>query len=73
MNVISAYEYLGSPAKLAQIRRELLEAGFDKALFDGANIYAPIGLPMTSNTPEEIAISIAGELLAERGALFPMV
>ena len=60
---------MGSPAKLAKIRRELFEAGFDKALFD--QVRAPIGLRMTSNTPEEIAISIAGELLAERGVLFP--
>lgn len=61
---------MGSPAKLAQIRRDLVNAGFDKSLFDSDKIYAPIGLPMTSNTPEEIAISIAGELLAERGGLF---
>ncbi|AWV88041.1 XdhC family protein [Bradymonas sediminis] len=63
---------MGSPAKLAMIRRDLIHAGFDKSVLDAENIYAPIGLPMTSNTPEEIAISIAGELLAERGALFPM-
>ena len=60
---------MGSPAKLAKIRRELFEAGFDKTLFD--QVRAPIGLRMTSDTPEEIAISIAGELLAERGVLFP--
>jgi len=62
---------MGSPAKLAKIRRKLIDAGFNKSVFD--KVRAPIGLPMTSNTPEEIAISIAGELLAERKALFPMV
>lgn len=60
---------MGSPAKLAKIRRELISAGFDKSLFE--KVRAPIGLPMTSNTPEEIAISIAGELLALRRELFP--
>lgn len=63
---------MGSPAKLAMIRRDLHNEGIDKALFDSEKVYAPIGLPMTSNTPEEIAISIAGELLAVRKTLFPM-
>ncbi len=62
---------MGSPAKQAMIRRDLLAHGVDEALID--RLYAPIGLPMTSNTPEEIAISIAAELLREREALFPHV
>ncbi|QDG49861.1 hypothetical protein FIV42_03630 [Persicimonas caeni] len=60
---------MGSEAKLAKIREDLAAAGVDPALFE--RVYAPIGLPMTSNTPEEIAISIAAELLRERETLFP--
>ena len=60
---------MGSPAKLAMIRRDLVAEGADARLLDG--LHAPIGLDMTSNTPEEIAISIAAELLREREALFP--
>lgn len=60
---------MGAPAKLAQIRADLQELGIPTALFD--RFYAPIGLDMTSNTPEEIAISIAAEILQERQRLFP--
>lgn len=60
---------MGSPAKLAKIRSDLAAEGVDESHFD--KLYAPIGLEMTSNTPEEIAISVAAELLRERQALFP--
>ena len=60
---------MGAPAKLTKIRRELVEADVSREAVDA--FYAPIGLPMTSNTPEEIAISIAGEILRERQKLFP--
>ena len=65
------YPYLGvmgSKAKLAKIRKDLEAEGVDPALFE--RVRAPIGLEMTSNTPEEIAVSIAGELLREREAIF---
>ncbi|MFP4598405.1 MAG: XdhC family protein [Persicimonas sp.] len=60
---------MGSEAKLKTIRDELVARGFDPELYE--RLYAPIGLPMTSNKPEEIAISIAAELLREREVLFP--
>lgn len=60
---------MGSPAKLAQIRKDLLAAGVAPERFE--QVRSPIGLQMTSNTPEEIAISVAAELLQERRALFP--
>ncbi len=60
---------MGSEAKLTKIRKDLAAHGIEPGLFE--RVYAPIGLPMTSNTPEEIAISIAAELLREREQLFP--
>lgn len=60
---------MGSPAKLAKIRKDLLAAGVTPERFK--QVRSPIGLPITSNTPEEIAISVAAELLQERRALFP--
>lgn len=60
---------MGSEAKLAKIWSDLEELGVDPELFE--RVYAPIGLKMTSNTPEEIAVSIAAELLRERETLFP--
>jgi xanthine dehydrogenase accessory factor len=60
---------MGSEAKLAKIWRDLEAEGVDPALFE--RVWAPIGLEMTSNIPEEIAISIAAELLRERETLFP--
>lgn len=56
---------MGAPAKLVRIQSELTEAGFSPQVFQ--RVRAPIGLPMASDTPEEIAISVAAELLQERG------
>ncbi len=56
---------MGAPAKLVRIKSELTEAGFSQQVFQ--RVRAPIGLPMASDTPAEIAISIAAELLQERG------
>lgn len=67
-----SYPYIGvmgAPAKLARIRSELRDLGVSSEAID--QLYAPIGLEMTSNKPEEIAISIAGEILRERETLFP--
>ena len=36
--------------------------GFDKARL--ADIHTPIGLPINSHTPEEIAVSIAAEMIS---------
>lgn len=60
---------MGSQAKLKAIRHRLVEQGVEEKEFDA--LYAPIGLRMTSNTPEEIAISVAGQILRERQTLFP--
>ncbi|GAB3579568.1 XdhC family protein [Hymenobacter daeguensis] len=61
------YRYLGvmgSVAKVAELRRGLAEAGFSAA--EIARLRGPIGVAISSQTPEEIAISIAAELIQVR-------
>jgi len=65
-----SYRYLGvmgSTAKVAELRRGLVEAGFSAQQI--ARLRGPIGLPISSQTPEEIAISIAAELIQVRRAV----
>ncbi|WP_223651536.1 XdhC family protein [Hymenobacter psoromatis] len=59
-----AYRYLGvmgSAAKVAELRRMLLEEGFN---LEG--LHGPIGVPINSRLPEEIAVSVAAELIRVR-------
>ena len=53
---------LGSLAKIAVIRTRAAEA-LGRPL-EETNLYAPVGLPIDSHTPEEIAISVAAHLLS---------
>ena len=55
---------IGSKAKLSFVREKLLKDGFSAEEIDAC--HAPIGLPISAATPEEIAISIAAELIALR-------
>lgn len=55
---------IGSRNKLAFVRNKLSNDGFTDRDFDA--VYAPIGIPISAATPEEIAISIAAELIAVR-------
>lgn len=57
---------LGSKAKITQMMQELDQEGFPQK--DLEKIYAPIGLSIKSQTPEEIAISIAAEIIQIRNA-----
>ena len=62
-----AYRYLGvmgSAAKVAELLRVLAADGFSAE--EIARLRGPIGLPINSQTPEEIAISIAAELIQVR-------
>ncbi len=52
---------MGSEAKLKRIFRELSEEGVKTSLFKRVN--APIGLSINSNTVEEIAVSIAAQII----------
>ncbi|MDQ8187759.1 XdhC family protein [Pelagicoccus sp. SDUM812002] len=54
---------MGSPQKLAKVRRELSETGLSEEQI--ASLRAPVGLAIGSDTPEEIAVSIAAQLLQE--------
>ncbi len=53
---------LGSKAKMATLMRELKADGFDADRL--ARIHTPIGIPINSHTPEEIAVSIAAEIIS---------
>jgi xanthine dehydrogenase accessory factor len=57
---------MGSAAKIAAIRKALKSEGLaNEAL---ARITAPVGLPIGSNTPAEIAISVSAQLLQRRAS-----
>jgi xanthine dehydrogenase accessory factor len=63
------YAYLGvmgSATKVAELRCVLAEEGFSAA--DLARLRGPIGVPVNSRTPEEIAVSVAAELIAVRNS-----
>jgi xanthine dehydrogenase accessory factor len=58
------YRYLGvlgSATKVAELRRVLAEEGFDLAGLRG-----PVGVPINSRLPQEIAVSVAAELIQVR-------
>lgn len=65
------YAYLGlmgSEAKIAQLWKELREEGVPEE--ELARIHSPIGLPIHSRTPEEIAVSIAAQIIQIRNSNF---
>jgi xanthine dehydrogenase accessory factor len=53
---------LGSKAKMTTLMRGLKQEGFEAAIL--ARIHTPIGVPINSRTPEEIAVSIAAEIIS---------
>ncbi|MCK4413343.1 MAG: XdhC family protein [Candidatus Eisenbacteria sp.] len=57
---------LGSARKAGQIRRHLAERGFSPEAI--ARLRIPVGVEIGSETPAEIAVSIAGELIRETSA-----
>jgi xanthine dehydrogenase accessory factor len=52
---------LGSKAKITQLFAEFKQEGIDADKI--AKVYAPIGIDFKSQTPEEIAVSIAAEII----------
>jgi xanthine dehydrogenase accessory factor len=57
---------LGSKAKMATLMRELTAEGYDEKRLQ--QIHTPIGLPINSRTPEEIAVSIAAEIISVKNS-----
>ena len=57
---------LGSKAKMKTLLRNLEKEGFDKEKL--TQIHTPIGLNINSRTPEEIAVSIAAEIIAVKNS-----
>ncbi len=63
------YRYLGmmgSPAKVRQLFSNLVAAGLPAESLE--QVHSPIGIPIHSHTPEEIAISIAAEIVKVRNS-----
>ncbi|MCX6954049.1 MAG: xanthine dehydrogenase accessory protein XdhC [Verrucomicrobia bacterium] len=58
---------IGSDAKAAVLRRELVTDGLAPALAE--KFHCPVGLDFGTNHPHEIALSIAAQLLTERDRL----
>lgn len=57
---------LGSRAKMKILLGKLEKQGFDKAKL--ARIHTPVGLPINSRTPFEIAVSIAAQIIAVKNS-----
>lgn len=55
---------LGSDKKIETLQLELKEEGLDAACWE--KVFAPIGAPVFSKTPQEIAVSIAAEMIREK-------
>ena len=56
---------IGSKVKARTIRASLLKDGFSES--DTERFHCPMGLPIGNNTPAEIAVSIAAQILDRRG------
>ena len=61
---ISYMGVIGSRTKIAATREKLLSAGIEEEKID--RIHTPIGLDIKAETPAEIAVSIAAELILHR-------
>ncbi len=55
---------IGSPNKVKHIFKDLLKEGFTPSQL--AKVHAPIGLDLGAETPDEIALSIAAEMVMLR-------
>lgn len=58
---------IGSQAKAVRLRKEVVEAGLSPEMRD--SFHCPIGLDLGANHPQEIAISIAAQLIQQRDLL----
>jgi xanthine dehydrogenase accessory factor len=58
---------MGSRAKRARMYVALRDAGFDEGTID--RIHTPIGVAIGAETPAELAVSIAAELVQARAGV----
>ncbi|GHV42770.1 hypothetical protein AGMMS49546_22550 [Spirochaetia bacterium] len=68
--ILKGYAYvgvIGSKGKIAAVKAQLASEGISEEALNKMN--APIGLRIRSETPEEIAISIAGEMILRRAEI----
>ncbi len=61
---------IGSAKKQDAVKEKLQAMGFTED--DFSNVYAPVGLNIGAETPEEIAVSIAGQLIMVRAGRDPV-
>ena len=59
---------IGSTRRVAIVRRQMEDEGFDPEIV--ARLHSPIGLAINAVTPEEIALSIAAEIVKERQSAY---
>lgn len=52
---------MGSRSRVRLLKETLLEEGYQREILEG--LHAPIGISIGSETPEEIAVSIMGEII----------
>jgi xanthine dehydrogenase accessory factor len=64
---------IGSKRKLAFVRDRLKAAGFTHEQIHAPRVHAPIGLDIGSETPAEVAVSIAAEIIMVRKGRMPGV
>lgn len=58
---------IGSRSKIKVVFEDLLACGYSKAKLE--TVHSPIGLPIGAQTPEEIAVCIAGEMIQVKNAV----
>jgi xanthine dehydrogenase accessory factor len=58
---------MGVRAKMARIKNTLSDP--ERSMFEAQDIHAPIGVPIGSSTAEEIAVSIAAEMIAVKNRM----
>lgn len=56
---------MGSRKRVALVKKSAMEHGCDEKII--SRLHAPIGLDIHAETPEEIAVSIMAQILAEKG------
>ena len=61
---------IGSKGKVAAVMKSLLAEGFPQEQLDG--VHSPIGIKLGGQSPAEVAVSIAAELVAERARMGSM-